>query len=66
MLELWRFPVKSLGGERVDEAELSTSGLVGDRQWGLHHPDTGTVLTARRAPELLFASARLETTTSPC
>ena len=59
VLELWRYPVKSLGGERLDEAEIGDAGIVGDRGWGIHHADTGTVLTARRAPELLFASARM-------
>lgn len=60
VLELWRYPVKSLGGERLDSAEVGEAGLLGDRGWGIHHADTGTVLTARRAPELLFASARID------
>jgi len=59
VLELWRYPVKSLGGERLDAVEVGEAGLVGDRAWGVHHPETATVLTARRAPELLFASARV-------
>ncbi len=58
--ELWRYPVKSLGGERVDTVEVTDAGLAGDRAWGIHHAETGTVLTARRAPELLFAAARVE------
>lgn len=56
--ELWRFPVKSIGGERVDEAEVTEVGLLGDRVAGLFDVDTNTTLTARRTPELLFASAR--------
>jgi len=35
------------------------TGFEGDRGWGVVDVATGTVLTARRAPELLFASARL-------
>lgn len=57
--ELWRFPVKSLQGERLETAEIGELGLVGDRQWGLVDLDTGLTLTARRVPELLFGSARL-------
>lgn len=57
--QLWRHPVKSLRGESVDSAEVTELGLVGDRAWGLYHEGSDTVLTARRAPELLFASARL-------
>ncbi len=60
VLELWRYPVKSLGGERVDSIEIGDAGLGGDRQWGLFHAETDTVLTARREPDLLFASARVE------
>ncbi len=53
--QLWRYPVKSLLGERLTEAEVAELGIAGDRQWGLVDTTTGLVLTARRAPELLFA-----------
>jgi uncharacterized protein YcbX len=57
--ELWRYPVKSLQGERLDTADFGPEGITGDRQWALFDLDTGFGLTARRVPELLFASARL-------
>jgi len=57
--ELWRFPVKSLQGERLGTAELGPLGLRGDRQWALFDLDTGFGLTARRVPDLLFAGARI-------
>lgn len=60
VLELWRYPVKSLGGERLDAVDIGQAGIVGDRAWGIRHAESDTVLTARRAPELLFASARLD------
>jgi len=60
VLELWRYPVKSLGGERVERAQIGDAGIVGDRAWGIQHVESGNVLTARRAPELLFASARVD------
>jgi uncharacterized protein len=56
---LWRYPVKSLQGERLDRAELGPQGLAGDRGWALFDRATGLGLTARRVPELLFAAARL-------
>lgn len=59
VLELWRYPVKSLGGELIEQAKIGEAGIAGDRGWGIQHVETGNVLTARRAPELLFASARL-------
>ncbi len=29
--ELWRYPVKSLGGERVEQCSVGELGLTGDR-----------------------------------
>lgn len=58
VLELWRYPVKSLQGERLDSAMVTADGLEGDRRFAIFDVETGFGLTARRAPELLFASAR--------
>lgn len=52
--EIWRFPVKSLGGERLESADVTPIGVDGDRAWGILDPATGLVLTARREPSLLF------------
>ncbi len=57
--EIWRYPVKSVGGETLLEAEVTDLGVVGDRGWSIYDVDTGTTLTARRSPDLLFASARI-------
>ncbi|MFT4987295.1 MAG: hypothetical protein ACI9BK_000062 [Acidimicrobiales bacterium] len=57
--EIWRYPIKSVGGERVSVATVTDLGVLGDRAWGIFDVDTGTVLTARRTPALLFASAAL-------
>ncbi len=57
--ELWRFPVKSLQGEQLDDVTIGPHGIVGDRGYALFDAETGFGLTARRAPELLFASGRL-------
>jgi uncharacterized protein YcbX len=59
VLEFWRYPVKSLQGERLDVAEFGPEGIAGDRQWALFDLDTGYGLTARRVPELLFAASRV-------
>jgi uncharacterized protein YcbX len=59
VLELWRYPVKSLQGERVQVAEIGAGGIHGDRQWALFDVATGYGLTARREPGLLFAAALL-------
>lgn len=57
--EIWRYPVKSVGGERIAMATVTDLGILGDRGWGIYDVETDTVLTARRTPELLFASAAL-------
>lgn len=55
--EIWRFPVKSMGGETLPAAAVGDLGIEGDRSWSLYDVETGTTLTARRTPELLFAAA---------
>ena len=57
--EIWRFPVKSMGGETLLDATVTDLGITGDRGWSLYDHATGTTLTARRTPELLYASSRL-------
>src|SRR5262245_34260936 len=56
--ELWRYPVKSMGGERLQEAELREDGIVGDRV--VHAVDArGRLVTARSRPGLLAHRAAL-------
>jgi uncharacterized protein YcbX len=59
VLELWRYPVKSMQGEQLAKTDVGPQGLLGDRGWALFDLDTGLGLTARRAPDLLFAAGRL-------
>ncbi len=59
VVELWRHPVKSLRGERLESASLIEDGMEGDRAWAIRNLATGKILTARREPKLLEASARL-------
>lgn len=65
LVEIARYPVKSLQGEPLASAEVEPDGLRGDRRWGIRDETTGRVLTARRAPELLFAAARLAPDETP-
>jgi len=57
--QLWRYPVKSTGGEQLDVAEVDDRGIVGDRQWAIVDRSTAKTLTARREPRLLSAHSRL-------
>jgi len=58
-MELWRYPVKSLQGERIEATTVTPEGFEGDRRLAIFDAETGFGLTARRVPELLFASARM-------
>lgn len=57
---LWRFPVKSMKGERLEQAELTERGLVGDRSHALIDVETGKVASAKSVrlfPDLLGCRA---------
>ena len=41
VVEIWRYPVSSVGGERVRDAGVSPLGLAGDRQYALIDRDSG-------------------------
>jgi uncharacterized protein len=60
LVDLARWPVKSLGGEALDAARLDRRGLGGDRAHALldlREGREGRWLTARQAPRLLAWSA---------
>ncbi len=57
--QLWRYPVKSLLGERLPILRVVGDGVDGDRMWGIQDRSDGRILTARRDPRLLFASSRV-------
>ena len=56
--ELWRYPVKSMRGERLDAVDLRADGFEGDRL--VHVVDgVGQLVTGRTRPRLLDLSATL-------
>ncbi|HLT15877.1 MAG TPA: MOSC N-terminal beta barrel domain-containing protein [Acidimicrobiales bacterium] len=57
---LQRYPVKSLQGEALTEADVGRRGIVGDRAFALRDASTGVILTGRRDPDLLFGTGRLD------
>ena len=56
--EIWRYPVKSMGGERLDNVAVDERGMVADRMWAVRDPELGSITTARRRPALLRCGAR--------
>jgi uncharacterized protein YcbX len=55
---VWRYPVKSLGGEQVERIDIGPRGPRGDRLWAVRDLERDVTATARRIPALLGATAR--------
>jgi uncharacterized protein len=45
--QIWRYPVKSIGGEEVTATDIGALGVAGDRAWGLRDLDSGKILSAK-------------------
>jgi uncharacterized protein YcbX len=58
VVALWRYPVKSMLGERLDRAWLGPEGIEGDRAWAVRDAETGRVLSAKKVSRLLTARSR--------
>jgi uncharacterized protein YcbX len=56
--ELFRYPVKSMAGERLDSVEVGRRGMVGDRVWALRDEEGGAITGGKRLPVLMTCSAR--------
>jgi uncharacterized protein YcbX len=66
--ELWRYPVKSMRGERIDASDVGTTGLAGDRAYAVVDVETGKVGSAKHPrlwADLLRCSARCASEPSP-
>jgi len=59
LAELWRYPVKSMGGEMLPETLLGTMGIPGDRDLYVVN-GRGQVITARDRPKLLLLRASVD------
>jgi hypothetical protein len=60
--EVWRYPVKSMGGERVGACLITHKGLEGDRRWALVDGvanRAGKLLSIRQDERLMTYRARL-------
>src|SRR6266851_10436330 len=55
--ELWRYPVKSMGGERLQASVLTARGIPGDRGWALRDEKSGEVRGAKKMPALMGCAA---------
>jgi len=56
--EIWRHPVKSMEGERIDAVQVGLQGLPGDRAWAVRDEERGGIRGAKKLPELMRCKAR--------
>jgi uncharacterized protein YcbX len=55
---LRRYPVKSMGGESLEEVEAGPGGLPGDRAWAVRDEVRGGIRGAKKIPALMRLRAR--------
>jgi len=48
IVRLHRYPVKSMGGETLEAAEITARGVLGDRAYALVDTETGRVVSGKR------------------
>jgi hypothetical protein len=58
VLEIWRYPVKSMAGAELRECRVSERGIPGDRGWALRDEEVREIRGAKKFPSLLECSAR--------
>jgi uncharacterized protein YcbX len=56
--QLWRYPVKSMMGEQIDQGTFGPRGLAGDRGWALRDEVRGGIRGAKKLPGLMGLAAR--------
>src|SRR5438046_10423198 len=58
VIEIWRYPVKSMGGEELERCALGKLGVPGDRGWAVRDEAAGEIRGAKKLPALLQLAAR--------
>jgi len=56
--EIWRYPVKSMVGERPREVVLGVLGVPGDRGWAVRDDAAGEIRGGKKLPALMRCRAR--------
>jgi uncharacterized protein YcbX len=56
--ELWRHPVKSMGGEMLARSTIGTLGIPGDRGWAVRDEEAAEIRGAKKLPLLMRCTAR--------
>jgi uncharacterized protein YcbX len=62
---IWRYPVKSMQGERLAATEIGDLGVHADRTWAVRDVELDVTTGAKRLPALLWCVARYAQTPPP-
>jgi len=58
VIEIWRYPVKSMGGEQLARCTAGERGIPGDRGWALRDEVAQEIRGAKKFPALMRCHAR--------
>lgn len=56
--QIWRYPVKSMAGERLSECSVQALGITGDRGWALRDEVAREITNGKRIPLLMQCASR--------
>lgn len=56
--QIFRYAVKSMAGERLDECSVGLMGIPGDRGWAIRDETTGEITNAKKLAVLMQCAAR--------
>ena len=56
--EIWRYPVKSMGGESIARCTLGPLGVPGDRGWAVRDEQAAEIRGGKKLPALMRCTAR--------
>ena len=54
---IWKYPVKTMIGGRVDAADLDLIGVTGDRTWAVRDEESGVIANSRKVGALMRLAA---------
>lgn len=58
VIEVWRYPVKSMRGELLQSVSIESLGMRGDRGWALRDDESGEIRGAKKFPALMKCSSK--------
>lgn len=56
--QIWRYPIKTLAGERCSTAVVDEHGVVGDRMWAIWDQTWNQIASGKRYPDLMRLTGR--------